>query len=272
MVLSGGAALEEHLGCSKLESFNQRIAARCYLQSFNHAETLGYIRHAISHAGGNADQLFTGDAFDAVHRATDGVPRLVNQLCDHALLLACAAGAKPLTAAGIEEAWADLQQLPTRWNAAPGVESASADIIEFGSLDEPAVAARIAPESEPRLHAVADDEVLFSGEPTQRIQRIKDQLGAIDEQFQPAGTIGPEVELVFSQAEVNPFDESFEEEELIVDRFAGSQTGPLAGVPVVRSAEGAELSRLLSPQARRNQDRQKASCGEKAHRRRKAGR
>lgn len=250
VVLSGGAALEEHLGCSKLESFNQRVAARCYLQAFNHTETLGYVRHAISQVGGDADRLFTGDAFDAVHRVTDGVPRLVNQLCDHALLLACAAGVKPLTAAGIEEAWADLQQLPTRWNAAPGVESASADIIEFGSLDEPVVAARIAPETEPRLHAVADDEALFSGEPTQRIQRIKDRLGTIDEQFQADGTTGPEVELVFSQAEINPFDESFEEEELIVDRFIGSRTGPLADAPVVRSAEGAEISQLPPPHAR----------------------
>ena len=98
VVLAGSAALEEHFGNSKLESFNQRIAGRCYLQAFKHEETLGYIRQAIAQAGGNADRIFTADALDAIHRATDGVPRLVNQLCDHALLLAFAAGVKLLTA------------------------------------------------------------------------------------------------------------------------------------------------------------------------------
>jgi hypothetical protein len=261
VVLAGSAVLEEHFGSSKLESFNQRIAGRCYLQAFKHEETLGYIRQAISQAGGNADQIFAPDALDAIHRATDGVPRLVNQLCDHALLLAFAAGAKRLTAAAIEEAWADLQQLPTPWNAAPGVEDRPADIIEFGSLDEPMVAARLSADSDPpRLRTVAadnrdDEESLFTGEPTQRIERIKDQLGTIDEQFQPAGTIGPEVELVFTNAEINPFQEPFEEEEVIVDRFSRAAADPLAHAPLVRSQEGAELSSLLAPHARAKSQR-----------------
>ncbi len=256
VVLAGSAALEEHFGNSKLESFNQRIAGRCYLQAFKHGETLGYIRQAIAQAGGNADRIFTADALDAIHRATDGVPRLVNQLCDHALLLTFAAGVKLLTLGAIEEAWADLQQLPAPWNAAPGVENRPADIIEFGNLDEPMVAARLPADSEPpRLRTVGDDAGddegnLFTGEPSQRIERIQDQLGTIDEQFQPAGTIGPEVELVFTNAEINPFQEPFEEEEVIVDRFSRAVADPLAHAPLVRSQEGSELASLLAPHAR----------------------
>ena len=49
-------------------------------------------------------------------QATGGVPRLVNQVCDHALLLAYVAGRKTIEPANIEEAWADLQQLPTPWS------------------------------------------------------------------------------------------------------------------------------------------------------------
>ena len=52
-----------------------------------------------------------------VHKATDGVPRLINQVCDHVLLLAYAAGIRRIEPAHVEEAWADLQQLPTPWNA-----------------------------------------------------------------------------------------------------------------------------------------------------------
>ncbi len=48
------------------------------------------------------------------------------------------ADVKQLTAGGIEEAWADLQQLPTPWNAVPGApdREASPGVIEFGELDE----------------------------------------------------------------------------------------------------------------------------------------
>ena len=49
-------------------------------------------------------------------QATGGVPRLIKQVCDHALLLAYAEGATRIDSAGIQEAWADLQQLPTPWN------------------------------------------------------------------------------------------------------------------------------------------------------------
>jgi hypothetical protein len=250
-VLAGSPLLEEHLGSAKLESLNQRIISRCYLQSFQYDETAAYVRHAIVQAGGKPDELFTADALDAIHRATEGIPRLVNQLCDHALLLACAAGRKPLSVAGVEEAWADLQQLPTRWNAAEAADSSNADIIEFGSLDNSPSADRIVSAAEPQLHAVAaDEETLFTGEPVQRIERIQGRLESIDEQFEPAGTIGPEVELVFSTAELNPFHEPFEEEEVIIDPFAGSRPASLASAPVVRSTEGSEIASMLEPHQR----------------------
>ena len=82
-----------------------------------------------------------------VHKATDGVPRLINQVCDHVLLLAYAAGIRRIEPAHVEEAWADLQQLPTPWNepAAPASDS----LIEFGGLDDnplemPSIAGKIA--------------------------------------------------------------------------------------------------------------------------------
>src|SRR5690606_9052810 len=82
--------------------------------------------------------VFTDAAIDAVYRATEGIPRLVNQTCDHALVLACAGGAKPIDVAGIEEAWSDLQQLPTPWSRAQGYAGpANMDnVIEFGTPDE----------------------------------------------------------------------------------------------------------------------------------------
>ncbi len=136
LVLAAGMVLDERMASPRLESFNQRVAARCYLQSMNRDETCGYIRAQISAVGGHPDGVFTSDALQAVYRATDGIPRLVNQVCDHVLLLAAVGRRAPVTAAGVEEAWADLQQLPTPWTRDAADTTQASDILEFGQLDD----------------------------------------------------------------------------------------------------------------------------------------
>lgn len=140
-VLAGGPALEEKLAHPRLESLQQRIAARCYLQSLSYDETVSYIRAQIENCGGQLDQVVAPDAINALYRASDGVPRLINQVGDHALLLSYLAKLHPVTKAAIEESWSDLQQLPTPWQvtdhpAAVAAKDETTSIIEFGSLDE----------------------------------------------------------------------------------------------------------------------------------------
>ena len=101
LILAGSAQLEERLASPKLESLQQRIAARCYLQPMNREETAYYIRQQIQRAGGS-EGLFTPEALKAVYSATDGVPRLVNQVCDHALVLSALGGHTQLGAEAIE--------------------------------------------------------------------------------------------------------------------------------------------------------------------------
>ena len=248
LLLSGGPALEERIASPKLESFNQRIAARCYLQTFNHDETLTYVGAGLAGVGVEVGQVFTGDALDAIHRATDGIPRLINQLCDHALVLAFAGGVRQIGQPGIEEAWTDLQQLPTPSNAATGAADQAPDIIEFGALDEDVLPITAAAEraNAPRLLAVSDEDeaALFFGEPAERIAKIEATIDAIDGDYAPARTKAPEIELVFTDPD-DPFAEDFAEEEIVVDRFAELESGVLSNRPLVRSAEGRELSTLL---------------------------
>jgi len=134
LVLIGNRLLEDHLSHPRLESLAQRITARCYLETMPRRETQQYIQTRVGYAGGNGPALFPEAACAAVHRATDGVARLVNQVCDHALLLAAARGCKTIDPALVEEAWADLQQLPAPWNE--DASPAPAANIEFGTLDE----------------------------------------------------------------------------------------------------------------------------------------
>jgi hypothetical protein len=155
------------------------------------------------------------------------VPRLINQVCDHDLLLACAGGRQEVDRAAIEEAWADLQQLPTPWNANAADEKADAGVIEFGGLeDEPEQPEWAAGQGEPKgrqqpsvpMLRISPESDEPSDDPVEQLDRIEQTLSGLDDDFQPAGSIGPELELVFDEAK-DPFDEPFDEEELIVDRF-----------------------------------------------------
>ncbi len=135
LVLAGSAELDERLANPKLDSFNQRIAARCYLQGWNRNETAEYVRCELTRCGVKSGELFRDDALRAIYLASAGIPRLVNQLCDHALLLS---NTRPLTAACIQAAWSDLQRLPGPWNE-PSPNTSTA--LEFADLEDSEVEA-----------------------------------------------------------------------------------------------------------------------------------
>jgi type II secretory pathway predicted ATPase ExeA len=234
IVLAGGPLLEERLANPKLDSFSQRLAARCYLEAFNRGETETYIQTQLDNAGGCGGEVFPTDACQSVYQATDGVPRLVNHICDHVLLLALAAGKSVIRPEHVEEAWADLQQLPTPWNGEGKEAQSGGNVVEFGGLDdEPEAVGRPAAPSltcdashtavTTALGAPARDPL--SPEPAERIRQIETLISHLEEpgDFQPAGPTGPEVEMVIEDFG-NPFGEPFEEEEMVVDRFPRSAT------------------------------------------------
>lgn len=135
VVLSGGMLLEDRLSSPRLEAFAQRVVVRVYLQAFNRPQTEAFLRHQLALAGGDPDKIFSPDAVDAVYRASGGIPRLVNQLADHAMFLAFAQGKKQVNWQLVEEAWSDLQQLPGPWNDSQR-RTERPSIIEFGHLSE----------------------------------------------------------------------------------------------------------------------------------------
>ncbi|MEX0611550.1 MAG: AAA family ATPase, partial [Pirellulales bacterium] len=141
LVVAGSAALEEAFAHPELESFGQRLAARCYLAPLGRDETIHFVRAQLAASGGAPDEIFAADAWDAIFEATDGVPRLVNQLCDRALFFAAADNRQPIDRDVIQRAWSDLQQLPTPWDTPPAsiAGSAVSQVVEFGGLnDDPA--------------------------------------------------------------------------------------------------------------------------------------
>jgi type II secretory pathway predicted ATPase ExeA len=266
LVLAGGPALEERIASPKLEALCQRISARCYLEPMNRAETFDYVRSQLAAVGGQAGtpagksdgrSLFTDDALDAVFRATDGVPRLVNQVCDHALLLALSGGQTTVDAAGVDEAWADLQQLPTPWNS-PAAETAPAadTVVEFGGLEDDAVepvpsvpfrrpaAGNAAPGATRRTPAVHQDSRDNAVRDVSAGAAVPNDATTGADEFRPVGTIGPEIELRFDGA-TDPFGEPFDDEEVVIDRFASLEAVMWTSRPRVSSSAGRELAALL---------------------------
>jgi len=86
LILVGQAQLRETLRRPDMEQFAQRIVVDYHLEPLDRQETVAYIRHRIAVAGGHDPQLFDDGACDAVYDHSHGVPRLINLLCDTALV------------------------------------------------------------------------------------------------------------------------------------------------------------------------------------------
>jgi general secretion pathway protein A len=85
VILIGQPELIELLGRKELLQLSQRITARYHLRPLDEDETHAYVRHRLELAGGSRD-VFEVGALRAVHRLSGGVPRLINTICDRALL------------------------------------------------------------------------------------------------------------------------------------------------------------------------------------------
>lgn len=138
LLMLGNMRFEETLASPLLESLNQRLAARCYLQPMNREETVEYVRHQLRISGRNPESSITEDALRAVFSASDGIPRLVNQLMDHTLMMASKRASSLVSSDLVNESWAELQQLPTPWTAGKTEDAlvSQGNAIEFGELDE----------------------------------------------------------------------------------------------------------------------------------------
>jgi len=85
IILIGQPELRELLNRNDLRQLAQRVTARCHLQPLAREDTAAYVRHRLRVAGATSD-IFTPAALREVHRRSRGVPRVINVICDRALL------------------------------------------------------------------------------------------------------------------------------------------------------------------------------------------
>jgi len=108
IVLMGQSELRDLLARHELRQLAQRVTARYHLAPLSLAETGEYIRHRVVVAGGEGKVGFTAEALASVHRFSGGVPRLVNLVCDRALLAGYVRGSRTITAGMVREAAAEV--------------------------------------------------------------------------------------------------------------------------------------------------------------------
>ncbi len=149
LVLVGQLSLEEKLAQPSLEAFNQRIRAHVNLPTFDREGSKDYIDYRLTWAGGRTDEIFTPAALELISHASDGIPRCINQLADHTLLLAFVAEQRPAGEGLVREALNDLRQLPLHWNESSTSRSDEdhARQNQHGALDF---------ESPPESHSISD--------------------------------------------------------------------------------------------------------------------
>ena len=165
IILMGQSELQEKLARRDLRQLAQRITARYHLTPLARMEAEDYIRHRLSVAGGEGKVTFTSEALGTIHRLSSGVPRLINLICDRALLAGYVAGARTITTTMVRQAASEVggprprRALPPRlaWIAAGGLVALGLSLFALWRLfaTPPATAAPITLESATPITAPA---------------------------------------------------------------------------------------------------------------------
>jgi general secretion pathway protein A len=108
LVLIGQPELADMLASRELRQLSQRVTARYHLETLTRAETGNYIAHRLKVAGFQGP-LFSNSALRSVYRATGGVPRLINVLCERCMLGAYVSESRAVDAAIVKRASRELK-------------------------------------------------------------------------------------------------------------------------------------------------------------------
>ena len=96
IILSGQPELETKLARPELRQLRQRITLRCQTQPLTLSETRQYISTRLRIAGANGSPIFSPKSVEEIHQYSEGIPRIINLLCEHGLVGAFAEQKNPV--------------------------------------------------------------------------------------------------------------------------------------------------------------------------------
>jgi general secretion pathway protein A len=118
IIISGQPELDRKLDAPEFRQLKQRIALRCALKPFELIEVERYIGSRLSHAGMKEQTVFPVALIEEIYTRTQGIPRLINLICENLLLTAFAMESKTATLEMLDEVTGDLR---LEWPARKGI-------------------------------------------------------------------------------------------------------------------------------------------------------
>ncbi|MFC1498011.1 ExeA family protein [Verrucomicrobiota bacterium] len=109
IVMCGQPELEKRLARPDLRQLRQRITVRCNIPPLTQEDTIMYIRHRLWVAGSDGSIVFGPSAIREVYKYTKGIPRLINAVCDNAMLAGFVGRTKEINARCIKKAIRQLE-------------------------------------------------------------------------------------------------------------------------------------------------------------------
>jgi len=128
IILAGQPELNQKLDAPELIQLAQRVRLRFHLGTLSDTEMRAYIHHRLEVAGAGDRQIFAEDTYSEIFHFTGGVPRLVNTLCDTAMLAAFGQERDHITLADIKDSLAEL-----RWHEPQNRVRAAAIAAQAGN-------------------------------------------------------------------------------------------------------------------------------------------
>ncbi len=129
IILSGQPNLKSKLNDPRLEQLRQRITVHYHLDPLDHDETAEYIATRLQKAGATDTAVFTPGAIDTIFSCSDGIPRIINLVCDLSLVYGYAEQKKPVDDAIVSMVIEDRRKM----GLSLGAEGRFLDSIDNGS-------------------------------------------------------------------------------------------------------------------------------------------
>ena len=109
IILAGQPELNDKLNSRELIQLTQRVRLRFHLSTLSQTETSAYIDHRLEVAGSQGRRIFAEDIYPVIYKYTGGVPRLINTLCDTAMMAAFSRDRDTIALQDLEAAIGELQ-------------------------------------------------------------------------------------------------------------------------------------------------------------------
>lgn len=109
IILAGQPEFDTRLDAPNLRQLKQRIVLRCALQPFHVTDTARYIESRFATAGMPEQTVFSPELIEEIHKRTQGIPRIINAVCDNLLLTCFADASRTATMEMLDEVTEDMR-------------------------------------------------------------------------------------------------------------------------------------------------------------------